>query len=145
MKFSPSKSTRKPFILNYSYYVLLLTGAVAACIFTHRGRGGACPAFEDMPAAEVLAAPPHDTGSTYRHAPDNTIGIKAAHPLAIVYLAQKVHSSYGEDTLPCLHQSLELLYANVIPNTPADVLIFHEGERVGVKGSKKTTYNQLPH
>jgi hypothetical protein len=51
---------------------------------------------------------------------------------AIVYLAQKQHSSYGRDSYSSLLQSLDLLHKNYlsigqhVDNT--DVFIFHTGD-----------------
>jgi alpha 1,2-mannosyltransferase len=49
---------------------------------------------------------------------------------AIVYLAQKKHSSYGRDSYGLLQKSLHLLYQNYLKQFPHEtsVFIFHEGD-----------------
>ncbi len=47
---------------------------------------------------------------------------------AIVYLAQKRHSSYGRDSIGLLTRSLRLLFANYNDKFRDDVLVFHEGD-----------------
>lgn len=49
---------------------------------------------------------------------------------AIVYLAQKHHSSYGRDSYALLQKSLKLLYQNYLTNFHDDtaVFVFHEGD-----------------
>lgn len=49
---------------------------------------------------------------------------------AIVYLAQKKHSSYGRDSYSLLQKSLHLLYTNYLANNHDNtaVFIFHEGD-----------------
>ena len=53
---------------------------------------------------------------------------RARTPGAIVYLAQKRHSSYGRDSLGLLTRSLRLLFENYNSAFGDDVLIFHEGD-----------------
>ena len=48
--------------------------------------------------------------------------------LAIVYMAQKKHASYGSDSYGKLTKSLDLLYENYNNVHHDDVLIFHEGD-----------------
>jgi len=52
----------------------------------------------------------------------------AKEKLLITYMAQKNHSSYGGDNTPKLRQILNLLERHVLPWTPADVVVFHEGD-----------------
>lgn len=123
-----SKATQRPSILIATLCLLMfLTAVVSWSLASHHQGAGSCAATGHV--AEPSA--PRNIGLNSEppktHEPD--AGITAAHPLAIVYLAQKVHSSYGADTMPMLRRSLDLLYANVIPHTPADILIFHEGKR----------------
>ena len=53
---------------------------------------------------------------------------RARTPGAIVYLAQKRHSSYGRDSIGLLTRSLRLLFENYNDAYRDDVLVFHEGE-----------------
>ena len=53
---------------------------------------------------------------------------RARTPGAIVYLAQKRHSSYGRDSIGLLTRSLRLLFENYNSAFADDVLIFHEGD-----------------
>lgn len=52
------------------------------------------------------------------------------HDAAVVYLVRNTrsHTEYGRDTRAELDLSLSLLFENFLPHTPADVLIFHEGD-----------------
>ena len=53
---------------------------------------------------------------------------RARTPGAIVYLAQKRHSSYGRDSIGLLTRSLRLLFENYNDAYRDDVLVFHEGD-----------------
>lgn len=134
MKFT--RSTKRPSTSVSTVCLLLFTTIVVSWSFgSYHKSAGSCGTIERI--HEEL--PSHGLGASSHRG--LTAGIKAAHPLAIVYLAK--NSSDGDDSVPSLSRSLDLVHVNVMPHTPADVLIFHRVREKEKRACMATTMHAI--
>jgi len=93
----------------------------------------------DVPArpSEILEVSPSRTSKVINFRLDNATILRhqtsrSCRENAVVYLAQKQHSTYGRDSYNIFKRSLEMLYKNYLSNQShmnnTDVLIFYTGD-----------------
>ncbi len=96
---------------------------------------GALGKFDKLPKVSAIESADEATGTSLvtQHAANTTLlfrPTRQCHENAIVYLAQKRHSSYDRDSYGLLLQSLDLLTKNYLANHSdnAELFIFHTGD-----------------